>query len=90
MRSTSTRFNGGLPKEGPPLHGYDPDHPFGIAPRTADDNLAYWLYGCRTSLSIAGMSTLAATLIGIVAGPDRRLRRRHRSTRSSRSSPTCS
>lgn len=61
-------FNGGLPKEGPPLNGYDPDHPFGIAPRTADDNLAYWLYGCRTSLSIATMSTVAATLIGIVLG----------------------
>lgn len=61
-------FNGGLPKAGPPLHGYDPNHPFGIAPRTADDNLAYWLYGARTSLSIAGLSTLLATLIGIVTG----------------------
>lgn len=61
-------LNGGLPKKGPPLHGFDPAHPFGIAPRTADDNLAYWLYGCRTSLSIAGMSTLAATLIGIFVG----------------------
>lgn len=61
-------LNGGLPKEGPPLHGYDPDHPFGIAPRTADDNLAYWLYGARTSLSIAGMATLAASLFGILMG----------------------
>jgi ABC-type dipeptide/oligopeptide/nickel transport system permease subunit len=61
-------FNGGLPKKGPPLNGFDPDHPFGIAPRTADDNLAYWLYGCRTSLSIAGISTFLATVIGITAG----------------------
>ncbi|HQR26369.1 MAG TPA: ABC transporter permease [Nocardioides sp.] len=61
-------FNGGLPKTGPPLHGYDPEHPFGLAPHTADDNLAYWLYGCRTSLTIATISTVAATLIGVVVG----------------------
>jgi ABC-type dipeptide/oligopeptide/nickel transport system permease subunit len=64
--------NGGLPKKGPPLHGFDPDHPFGIAPRTGEDNLAYWLYGCRTSLIIAGTATLFAatfgTIMGLVAG----------------------
>ena len=59
---------GGLPKEGPPLHGFDPDHPFGIAPRTGDDNLAYWLYGCRTSLIIAGTATFFAATVGIFMG----------------------
>ena len=33
------------PEYGPPNGGFTMDHPFGIAPRTADDNLAYWLYG---------------------------------------------
>lgn len=61
-------LSGGLPKEGPPLHGYDPEHPFGIAPATADDNLAYWLYGARTSLSIAAMSTVLSMIIGIAIG----------------------
>ena len=59
---------GGLPKEGPPLHGFDPEHPFGIAPRTGEDNLAYWLYGCRTSLIIAGTATLFASTFGIFMG----------------------
>lgn len=61
-------FTTGLPNEGPPNNGYDPDHPFGIAPRTAEDNLAYWLYGCRTSLLLAGSATLVASLFGIVIG----------------------
>jgi peptide/nickel transport system permease protein len=61
-------FNGGLPKKGPPLHGFDPEHPFGIAPRSADDNLAYWLYGCRTSLMIATMATVVASIIGVALG----------------------
>jgi len=59
---------GGLPKEGPPLHGFDPDHPFGIAPRTGEDNLANWVYGCRTSLIIAGTATLLASVFGIIMG----------------------
>ena len=61
-------LNGGLPKEGPPLHGFDPDHPFGIAPRTGEDNLAHWLYGCRTSMIIAGCATLFASTLGIIVG----------------------
>ncbi len=61
-------LNGGLPKEGPPLHGFDPDHPFGIAPRTGEDNLANWVYGCRTSLIIAGTATLFASVFGIIMG----------------------
>jgi peptide/nickel transport system permease protein len=58
----------GLPKEGPPNNGFDPDHPFGVAPRTAVDNLAYWVYGCRTSLSIAAIATLFSTVVGVTLG----------------------
>ena len=61
-------LNGGLPKEGPPLHGFDPDHPFGIAPRTGEDNLAHWLFGARTSMIIAGSATLFAATVGIIVG----------------------
>lgn len=58
----------GLPLEGPPNGGFDPDHPFGIAPRTAKDNLASWVYGCRTSLLVAALATAIASVIGIVTG----------------------
>ncbi len=58
----------GLPKDGPPNNGYDPEHPLGVAPRTGEDNLAYFVYGCRTSLIIAGTATIAASLFGIVMG----------------------
>jgi peptide/nickel transport system permease protein len=61
-------FTTGLPNTGPPNHGFDPEHPFGLAPRTADDNLAYWVYGCRTSLVIAGSATLIAATVGIIMG----------------------
>ena len=63
-------LNGGMPKPeyGPPNGGFTMEHPFGIAPRTADDNLAYWLYGARTSLMIAGGATLFASIVGIVVG----------------------
>ncbi len=63
-------LNGGMPKPeyGPPNGGFTMDHPFGIAPRTADDNLAYWLYGARTSLLIAAGATLFATVVGVVVG----------------------
>ena len=54
----------GLPRPGPPNHGFDPDHPFGIAPGTGNDNLAYWIYGCRTSLFLAFIATVASTFIG--------------------------
>ncbi|WP_164477922.1 ABC transporter permease [Nocardioides pantholopis] len=59
---------GGMPFEGPPNGGFDPDHPFGVAPKTAEDNLAVWLYGCRTSLMIATISTVVAAVLGIVLG----------------------
>ena len=61
-------FTTGLPKKGPPNNGFDPEHPFGIAPRTGGDLLAAWLYGCRTSLLIAGSATLFAATLGIVLG----------------------
>ena len=66
----SERIEGltGLPKDGPPNHGFDPEHPFGVAAQTGDDNLAYWLYGCRTSMMIAGGATLFASLFGILIG----------------------
>jgi peptide/nickel transport system permease protein len=58
----------GYPKTGPPFHSFDSSHPLGIAPRTGADNLAHWIYGCRTSLIIAGSSTLFASVVGIVIG----------------------
>jgi ABC-type dipeptide/oligopeptide/nickel transport system permease subunit len=58
----------GLPKKGPPNGGFDPDHPFGVAPRTAVDNLAYWLDGCRNSLEVATIATVFASLLGIALG----------------------
>ena len=61
-------LNDGMPLEGPPNNGYDPDHPFGVAPKTAKDNLASWLYGARTSMLIATSATIVASLVGIVLG----------------------
>lgn len=61
-------LNGGMPFNGPPSGSFDADHPFGIAPKTAEDNLAVWLYGCRTSLMIASISTVVAAVLGIVLG----------------------
>ena len=63
-------LNGGMPKPeyGPPNGGFTMDHPFGLAPRTANDNLAYWVFGARTSLSIAGLATLIASVTGVVLG----------------------
>jgi peptide/nickel transport system permease protein len=61
-------FQTQMPLKGPPNNGYDPDHPFGIAPQTATDNLAYWVYGCRTSLMIATMATVFSAFIGVLLG----------------------
>lgn len=58
----------GLPLKGPPDNGFDPEHPFGVAPRTATDNLAYWVYGARNSLEIATLATVIASLIGVTLG----------------------
>jgi peptide/nickel transport system permease protein len=58
----------GYPAIGPPFHGYTWDHPLGIAPKTGVDNLAYLLYGLRTSLLVALAATVFTTIIGLVVG----------------------
>jgi len=66
--SENLSFTTGLPLTGPPNNAFDMAHPFGLAPSTADDNLAYFVYGCRTSLIIAGGATLVAATVGIITG----------------------
>ena len=63
-------LNSGLPKPemGPPNGAFTMEHPMGVAPRTGEDNLAYWLYGCRVSLLIAATATLFASVVGVVIG----------------------
>jgi ABC-type dipeptide/oligopeptide/nickel transport system permease subunit len=58
----------GYPSTGPPFHAWDPAHPLGIAPATGSDNLAYLLYGLRTSLIVAVSATVISTVIGIFIG----------------------
>jgi peptide/nickel transport system permease protein len=58
----------GIPRNGPPNNGFDPEHPFGIAPRTATDNLAFWVYGARNSLQIATLATIVSAVVGITLG----------------------
>jgi ABC-type dipeptide/oligopeptide/nickel transport system permease subunit len=60
------QFN--FPAYGPPDGGFTWKAPLGIAPNTANDNLAEWFYGARTSLIVATVSTVASTIIGIVVG----------------------
>ena len=63
-------LNNGMPKPemGPPNGPFTWDHPMGVAPRTGEDNLAYWLYGCRVSLVIATTATIIASFVGIIVG----------------------
>jgi len=61
-------FETGLPKNGPPNHGFWSAHPLGLAPQTGVDNLARLLYGLRTSLFVATCATVFSTLIGVVLG----------------------
>jgi ABC-type dipeptide/oligopeptide/nickel transport system permease subunit len=65
--ATATEFDG-LPAIGPPLHDFTWDHPLGIAPNTAEDNLARLLLGLRTSLLIAFIATVVSTIVGVVIG----------------------
>lgn len=58
----------GYPKVGPPFHPFTWDHPLGLAPGTAYDNLARLVYGLRVSLGIALGATIFSTMIGLVAG----------------------
>ena len=84
---------GGYPAVGPPFHPFTWDHPLGLTPNTAYDNLARLLYGLRVSLVIALGATVFSTHHRHRDGPDRRLRPRlgrpdhlvHRSTSSCRS-----
>lgn len=57
-----------LPLDGPPNHGFDPDHPLGVAPGDGTDNLAVWTKGCQTSLFLATMAAVLSTTIGVVLG----------------------
>lgn len=57
-----------FPAIGPPDYGFTWDAPLGLEPRTGNDLLAEWFYGARTSLTVATISTVAATMIGIVVG----------------------
>jgi peptide/nickel transport system permease protein len=58
----------GYPAIGPPFHGFIWSHPLGLAPSTASDNLAYLLYGLRTSLSVAFLATVFTTIAGVTIG----------------------
>ena len=60
------RFN--YPAVGPPFYPFTWDHPLGLTPNTAYDNLARLLYGLRVSLGVALGATILSTLIGIVIG----------------------
>ena len=57
-----------FPAFGPPDHGFTWRAPLGISPTQADDNLAAWLYGARTSLGVAAAATVLSTVIGVAAG----------------------
>lgn len=63
-------LNNNLPKPemGPPFGPFTWEHPMGVAPRTGQDNLAYWLYGCRVSLLIATVASIFASVVGVVIG----------------------
>ena len=58
----------GYPKVGPPFHGFTWDHPLGVAPKLAYDNLAYIVSGLRTSLIVAASATIISTLVGVALG----------------------
>ena len=58
----------GFPAIGPPDHGFTWDAPLGIAPATGYDLTAEWIYGARTSLTVALIAAVGSTLIGLVVG----------------------
>lgn len=57
-----------LPLKGPPNEGFDPAHPFGVAPLDGTDNLAVWIKGCQTSMFLATMAAVLSTSIGVTLG----------------------
>ena len=58
----------GYPTIGPPFYPFTWEHPLGLAPATGTDNLAFLLYGLRTSLIVASIATLLTTIIGVTVG----------------------
>lgn len=64
--TATDQFN--MPIIGPPGGSFTWDHPLGIAPNTAEDNLARLLVGLRTSLFIATAATIISTVVGVVVG----------------------
>jgi peptide/nickel transport system permease protein len=64
--TATDQFN--MPIVGPPGGSFTWDHPLGIAPNTAEDNLARLLLGIRTSLLIATAATIISTVVGVVIG----------------------
>jgi ABC-type dipeptide/oligopeptide/nickel transport system permease subunit len=68
LASTRVDLTTTMPLTGPPWHGFDPAHPFGIAPGTGDDNLAIWIYGARTSLELATVAAVLTTILGVGLG----------------------
>lgn len=57
-----------MPSIGPPYYPFTWDHPLGISPNTAQDNLAQLLYGIRTSFFVALVATALSTIIGVSIG----------------------
>lgn len=64
---TMTDFDG-VPSIGPPRYPFTWDHPLGVAPGTAVDNLAYVLLGIRTSFLVAAVASVFSTVMGVVVG----------------------
>src|SRR4051794_9794291 len=58
----------GFPKVGPPFGSFTWDHLLGVAPRKGYDNLAYLVYGLRTSLIVCVAATIVSTIVGVVLG----------------------
>lgn len=58
----------GYPNVGPPFYPFTWEHPLGLATSTGTDNLAFLLYGLRTSLIVASIATLLTTAIGVAIG----------------------
>ena len=58
----------GFPAIGPPNYGLTWEAPLGLEPGTGHDLTAEWFYGARTSLEVASITTVFATLIGVVIG----------------------
>jgi ABC-type dipeptide/oligopeptide/nickel transport system permease subunit len=58
----------GYPNIGPPFYPFTWEHPLGLATGTGTDNLAFLLYGLRTSLIVATIATVLTTVIGVTVG----------------------